>query len=97
MRISDGSSDVCSSDLHLSVLLLIATLSPLVALVNTILGDAIAHLPVLLRDFLVVGLVVPAASYIILPLLTDLSSRSEERRVGKECVRTCSSLWSPYH
>src|SRR3546814_17971801 len=23
--------------------------------------------------------------------------RSEERRVGKECVRTCSSGWSPYH
>src|SRR3546814_18738281 len=24
-------------------------------------------------------------------------SRSEERRVGKECVRTFSSQWSPYH
>src|SRR3546814_14660943 len=23
--------------------------------------------------------------------------RSEERRVGKECVRTCRSGWSPYH
>src|SRR3546814_14754845 len=23
--------------------------------------------------------------------------RSEERRVGKECVRPCSSRWSPYH
>src|SRR3546814_13338661 len=23
--------------------------------------------------------------------------RSEERRVGKECVRTCSTRWSPYH
>src|SRR3546814_8982954 len=23
--------------------------------------------------------------------------RSEERRVGKECVSTCRSLWSPYH
>src|SRR3546814_6339970 len=42
--------------------------------------------------------------------LTDLSSsirllqttgatevRSEERRVGKECVSTCRSRWSPYH
>src|SRR3546814_16038995 len=36
---------------------------------------------------------------------TDLSSianplaavRSEERRVGKECVSTCRSRWSPYH
>src|SRR3546814_4291129 len=26
-----------------------------------------------------------------------VSSRSEERRVGKECVRTCRSRWSPYH
>src|SRR3546814_14035639 len=25
------------------------------------------------------------------------SQRSEERRVGKECVSTCSSRWSPYH
>src|SRR3546814_13103811 len=23
--------------------------------------------------------------------------RSEERRVGKECVSTCSTRWSPYH
>src|SRR3546814_2779567 len=25
------------------------------------------------------------------------SHRSEERRVGKECVSTCRSRWSPYH
>src|SRR5213594_5240786 len=25
------------------------------------------------------------------------SSRSEERRVGKECERLCRSRWSPYH
>src|SRR3546814_1137047 len=25
------------------------------------------------------------------------SPRSEERRVGKECVSTCRSRWSPYH
>src|SRR3546814_3000153 len=25
------------------------------------------------------------------------ASRSEERRVGKECVSTCRSGWSPYH
>src|SRR3546814_14971269 len=24
-------------------------------------------------------------------------ARSDERRVGKECVSTCSSRWSPYH
>src|SRR3546814_11759673 len=46
------------------------------------------------------------------PALTDLGARypaavflgklggekrSEERRVGKECVSTCRSRWSPYH
>src|SRR3546814_20710625 len=29
------------------------------------------------------------------PCLTSI--RSEERRVGKECVSTCRSRWSPYH
>src|SRR3546814_3430892 len=28
------------------------------------------------------------------PIIAD---RSEERRVGKECVSTCRSRWSPYH
>src|SRR3546814_12560620 len=27
----------------------------------------------------------------------NLLGRSEERRVGKECVSTCRSRWSPYH
>src|SRR3546814_15493271 len=27
----------------------------------------------------------------------DLFGRAEERRVGKECVSTCRSRWSPYH
>src|SRR3546814_14317510 len=27
----------------------------------------------------------------------DDLARSEERRVGKECVSTCRSRWSPYH
>src|SRR3546814_11756554 len=26
-----------------------------------------------------------------------MAERSEERRVGKECVSTCRSRWSPYH
>src|SRR3546814_4317514 len=28
---------------------------------------------------------------------TEVIPRSEERRVGKECVSTCRSRWSPYH
>src|SRR3546814_13411780 len=27
----------------------------------------------------------------------EAAGRSEERRVGKECVSTCRSRWSPYH
>ena len=29
--------------------------------------------------------------------IKQISSRSEERRVGKECDRVCRSRWSPYH
>src|SRR3546814_16659537 len=29
--------------------------------------------------------------------LSPVAPRSEERRVGKECVSTCRSRWSPYH
>src|SRR3546814_13763180 len=36
-----------------------------------------------------------AAGLCCLPALTP--KRSEERRVGKECVSTCRSRWSPYH
>src|SRR3546814_4989591 len=30
-------------------------------------------------------------------LIVSTWRRSEERRVGKECVSTCRSRWSPYH
>src|SRR3546814_12171589 len=30
-------------------------------------------------------------------LYADNVTRSDERRVGKECVSTCRSRWSPYH
>src|SRR3546814_11788725 len=32
-----------------------------------------------------------------LPRSVEIRVRSEERRVGKECVSTCRSRWSPYH
>src|SRR3546814_11005222 len=34
---------------------------------------------------------------LLLLRLLALGNRSEERRVGKECVSTCRSRWSPYH
>src|SRR3546814_13218772 len=33
----------------------------------------------------------------VLSKLPEEADRSEERRVGKECVSTCRSRWSPYH
>src|SRR3546814_15615839 len=39
-----------------------------------------------------------AELYLAGKLELELSpQRSEERRVGKECVSTCRSRWSPYH
>src|SRR3546814_15134421 len=42
----------------------------------------------LLQLMLQSGLLLPASGF---------SKRSEERRVGKECVSTCRSRWSPNH
>src|SRR3546814_17295090 len=44
----------------------------------------------------------PLALQRLAPLVLEIAhvdrrARSEERRVGKECVRTCKSRWSTYH
>ena len=39
----------------------------------------------------------PAEAFEALGYKAWLFSRSEERRVGKECLRLCRSRWSPYH
>src|SRR3546814_14732346 len=31
------------------------------------------------------------------PVMLTIEDRSEERRVGNECVSQCSARWSPYH
>src|SRR3546814_1664612 len=46
-------------------------------------------------ELVAVIVVLGIVSAMALPRLTD--RRSEERRVGKECVSTCRSRWSPYH
>src|SRR3546814_12446296 len=87
MRISDWSSDVCSSDLPFMVLPLYASLEKLDrSLIEAALDLGASQL----HAFRTV--VIPLA----LPGIVS-GSRSEERRVGKECVRTCRSRWSPYH
>src|SRR3546814_11149061 len=47
----------------------------------------------------VAGLVlrIPAGPMISAIVIGTAWNRSEERRVGKECVSTCRSRWSPYH
>src|SRR3546814_21122732 len=51
---------------------------------------------------IVAGMFELALDYILFPALAGFMVvgpvlRSEERRVGKECVSTCRSRWSPYH
>src|SRR3546814_17702287 len=56
------------------------------------------HLPLWnpLRAGGVAGLVDPVHAELT-PAFLIFAIRSEERRVGKECVSTCRSRWSPYH
>src|SRR3546814_4255214 len=79
MRISDWSSDVCSSDLDVPIHPCPAGATPWAALAVAGLGVPPPESAATIRDS-------PARD-----------TRSEERRVGKECVSTCSSRWSPYH
>src|SRR3546814_15785789 len=77
MRISDWSSDVCSSDL------IQGEGGVLPAELGYLQGArdlCDAHDALLVFDEVQTGM-----------------GRSEERRVGKECVSTCRSRWSPYH
>ena len=39
----------------------------------------------------------PGRTMLVLNADGDITNRSEERRVGKECVCWCRSRWSPYH
>src|SRR3546814_1685697 len=91
MRISDWSSDVCSSDLH--------KLTDAMYKVIEADGDsfrekeeaALIALNERLRDDYVADCARGVMRW------NQIIKRSEERRVGKECVSTCRSRWSPYH
>src|SRR3546814_4924103 len=83
LRISDWSSDVCSSDLDLQS----HDRSPLLARRqndSSPRANSIRETAEVQANFLA-------------PLGGVHEFRSEERRVGKECVSTCRSRWSPYH
>src|SRR3546814_13408812 len=91
MRISDWSSDVCSSDLSFRITLehvLPNILSAIV--VQATIQFALAILAEAALSYLGLGTQPPTPSW------GRMLNRSEERRVGKEGVSTCRSRWSPY-
>src|SRR3546814_12137107 len=100
MRISDWSSDVCSSDLPMAAWRsLVLTLFPEMfpgplgfSLAGKALERGLWALDVLdIRDF------ARDKHRSVDDAPFGGGARSGERRVGKECVRTCRSRWSPYH
>src|SRR3546814_8443348 len=85
MCISDWSSDVCSSDLCV----VSAALGSVRMRTKSSLLSADSSTRIGKR---------PCISGIRSDGLARWNApRSEERRVGKECVSTCRSRWSPYH
>src|SRR3546814_16452988 len=107
MRISDWSSDVCSSDLghHLDRCDMELG-ARLVVLARLLAAEVVAHLHCrkagirhqsVFDDVTQIDMA-PATCPpgFRLPALVRFA-RSEERRVGKACVSTCRSRWSPYH
>src|SRR3546814_18027168 len=85
MRISDWSSDVCSSDLTPQ-----RGLEVVDGIISGWHEPEASHLHLMQA---VAGRSLLESSY---AAALD-GRRSEERRVGKECVSTCRSRWSPYH
>src|SRR3546814_7367662 len=92
MRISDWSSDVCSSDLDFVGGLLLAAFgaATVVSASGYPLGTT-ARLGPCYFPLMVGGLIVVLGLILAIRALV----RSEERRVGKELVSTCSSRCSP--
>src|SRR3546814_10499921 len=89
LRISDWSSDVCSSDL--------GTASGLVVFAQFMFGALFAQLGGFLADRTAGPMLMIVVTTSALALACAAYPRSEERRVGKACVSTCRSRWSPYH
>src|SRR3546814_13093517 len=96
MRISDWSSDVCSSDLSHPSKVLASRGAAEVRLAITFWSFTMTDIT--MRQLLEAGAHFGHRTRYWNPKMDEyiFGSRSEERRVGKECVRTCRSRWSPY-
>src|SRR3546814_12637873 len=103
MRISDWSSDVCSSDLGFTSggeQQMCAIGRALMSRPKMILLDepSMGLAPQLVESiFETVKRLNEEEGVSFLLAEQNTNVRSEERRVGKECVSTCRSRWSPYH
>src|SRR3546814_12989085 len=98
MRISDWSSDVCSSDLLCAADYLRQEHQAPAILIGHSLGGAavLAAAGEVPEARAVATIAAPAdAVHVVGNFKADL--RSEERRVGKECVSTCRYRWSRLH
>src|SRR3546814_15028535 len=100
MRISDWSSDVCSSDLRAvdeldgvrdDAMRILDFGREGCGLEREAAGTELLHPPIE-RGVARIGVRASIARRV--PILAP---RTEERRVGKECVSTCRPRWSPYH
>src|SRR3546814_13100764 len=98
MRINDWSSDVCSSDLGAPKRTLEEE-PERVAIVTLVIDRRDQHVAVAR-----VEVFDDTQGRAVLPASRDphlarrpREDRPEERRVGKECVSTCRSRWSPDH
>src|SRR3546814_5562341 len=84
MRISDWSSDVCSSDLPSAGRSSYLIRYEASKLLRSLIESVTSNVPVTAKSRPVT-------------VCESWLARSEERRVGKECVSTCRSRWSPSH
>src|SRR3546814_16480943 len=102
MRISDWSSDVCSSDLenspmlgHFLGFLFTHGAAQQVGAPKSVSADDLRnqHHLLLIHNHAIGAL----KHWLQIRMKIIDLGRSEERRVGKECVSTCRYRWSPYH
>src|SRR3546814_7983880 len=95
MRISDWSSDVCSSDLRVIVQIAVKGVHPAVGDPDKAVTDQADQMAVMRHQH--DGTVEIGQGLGQRLAHIQIQMRSEERRVGQECVSTCRSRWSPSH